>query len=77
MLSIKPFVYFIFYLCSSTIASVSPIVDLSYAQYQGVPSLDPVSNTTITHFLGIRYAAAPIGKEYIYFTLLSLDFPHY
>ncbi|KAG2359504.1 Alpha/Beta hydrolase protein [Suillus spraguei] len=36
----------------------APIVDLGYAQYQG--SVDPATNTT--SFLGIRYAAPPIGE---------------
>ncbi|KAJ7189181.1 Alpha/Beta hydrolase protein [Mycena filopes] len=40
----------------SGLAQSSPIVDLDYAQYQGA-----VSATNITHFLGIRYAAAPFG----------------
>ncbi|KAF8168644.1 Alpha/Beta hydrolase protein [Mycena galopus ATCC 62051] len=34
----------------------SPIIDLGYAQYQGA-----VSAANISHFLGIRYAAAPLG----------------
>ncbi|KAJ6496019.1 alpha beta-hydrolase [Mycena sanguinolenta] len=38
-------------------AQTSPIVDLDYAQYQG--AVNPANN--ITHFLGIRYAAAPLG----------------
>ena len=58
--------FFIFYICSFVpsifAANPSPIVDLTYAQYQGVPSMDPVNNESITHFLGIRYAAAPTGK---------------
>ncbi|KAJ6469458.1 Alpha/Beta hydrolase protein [Mycena sanguinolenta] len=37
--------------------STSPIVDLGYAQYQG--AVNTANN--ITHFLGIRYAAAPLG----------------
>ncbi|KAJ7931193.1 Alpha/Beta hydrolase protein [Mycena leptocephala] len=37
--------------------SAGPIVDLGYAQYQG-----EVTPTNITHFLGIRFAAAPIGQ---------------
>ncbi|KAK7055877.1 carboxylic ester hydrolase [Favolaschia claudopus] len=37
-------------------ADSAPIVDLGYAQYQGI-----VSTSNITHFLGIRYAAAPLG----------------
>ena len=57
---------FIFYFCCFTrsifAATATPVVDLTYAQYQGVPSLDPVNNETITRFLGIRYAAAPTGK---------------
>ncbi|KAJ7690792.1 Alpha/Beta hydrolase protein [Mycena olivaceomarginata] len=35
----------------------TPIIDLGYAQYQG--AVDTLSN--ITQFLGIRYAAPPIG----------------
>ncbi|KAF7338706.1 COesterase domain-containing protein [Mycena sanguinolenta] len=35
----------------------SPIVDLGYAQYQG--AVNTANN--ITHFLGVRYAAAPLG----------------
>ncbi|KAJ6470424.1 alpha/beta-hydrolase [Mycena sanguinolenta] len=38
-------------------AQTSPIVDLGYAQYQG--AVNPANN--IAHFLGIRYAAAPLG----------------
>ncbi|KAJ7237934.1 Alpha/Beta hydrolase protein, partial [Mycena rebaudengoi] len=34
-----------------------PIIDLGYAQYQG--AVNPA--TSITNFMGIRYAAAPIG----------------
>ncbi|KAJ7681346.1 Alpha/Beta hydrolase protein [Mycena rosella] len=40
-----------------TPAHTSPIIDLGYAQYQG--SVD--ASTNVTSFLGIRYAAAPIG----------------
>ncbi|KAJ7675705.1 Alpha/Beta hydrolase protein [Mycena polygramma] len=39
-------------------AATAPVVDLGYAQYQGV--VDTKSN--ITAFKGIRYAAAPTGK---------------
>ncbi|KAJ7235638.1 alpha beta-hydrolase [Mycena haematopus] len=39
-------------------AQTSPIVDLCYAQYQG--AVNTANN--ITHFLGIRYAAAPLGN---------------
>ncbi|KAF7335527.1 COesterase domain-containing protein [Mycena venus] len=38
-------------------AQTSPIIDLGYAQYQG--AVNTANN--ITHFLGIRYAAAPLG----------------
>ncbi|KAJ7077237.1 Alpha/Beta hydrolase protein [Mycena epipterygia] len=38
-------------------AQTGPIVDLGYAQYQG--AVDAATN--ITNFLGIRYAAPPIG----------------
>ncbi|KAF8168677.1 Alpha/Beta hydrolase protein [Mycena galopus ATCC 62051] len=38
-------------------AQTSPIVDLGYAQYQG--AVNTANN--ISHFLGIRYAAAPLG----------------
>lgn len=39
--------------------SASAVVDLGYAKYRG----SPAENTTYgaTAFLGIRYAAAPIG----------------
>lgn len=46
----------------STYVSSSPcsplIVDLGYAQYQG--TVDSANNQT--QFLGIRYAAPPLGK---------------
>jgi len=38
-------------------AQTSPIVNLGYAQYQG--AVNTANN--ISHFLGIRYAAAPLG----------------
>ncbi|KAJ6526943.1 alpha beta-hydrolase [Mycena vulgaris] len=38
-------------------AQTAPIVDLGYAQYQG--TVDTANN--IANFLGIRYAAAPLG----------------
>ncbi|KAF7359803.1 COesterase domain-containing protein [Mycena venus] len=38
-------------------AQISPIVDLGYAQYQG--AVNTANN--VTHFLGIRYAAPPLG----------------
>ncbi|KAJ7683194.1 Alpha/Beta hydrolase protein [Mycena rosella] len=37
-------------------AHLGPVVDLGYAQYQGT-----VSAANISHFLGIQYAAAPLG----------------
>ncbi|KAJ7149815.1 Alpha/Beta hydrolase protein [Mycena crocata] len=47
--------------CSCVQAQTAqPIVDLGYAQYQG--SVDPGNGSgSITNFLGIRYAAAPLG----------------
>ena len=67
--------FFIFYICSFApsivAANPSPIVDLTYAQYEGVPTMDPVNNESITHFLGIRYAAAPTGKASL---CLSFDY---
>ena len=66
---------FIFYISSCCFAPLilaatpSPIVDLTYAQYQGIATVDPVNNESITHFLGIRYAAAPTGKVFLCFAL--------
>ena len=67
---------FIFYFCwfSPSIFAATPVVDLTYTQYQGVPTLDPVNNETITHFLGIRYAAAPTGKVSLSFKLFINSF---
>ncbi|KAF5336306.1 hypothetical protein D9758_014477 [Tetrapyrgos nigripes] len=42
---------------TSNTESDAPIVDLGYASYQG--SFDP--STNVTNFLGVRYAAAPLG----------------
>ena len=39
--------------------ATAPIVDLGYAQYQGFFDVQ----TNITNFLGIRYAAPPIGES--------------
>ena len=61
----KNFAYLVLYVCGHfvpSICSATPIVDLGYAQYQGVPSVDPVNNASNTNFLGIRYAAAPTGE---------------
>ncbi|KAF9557097.1 alpha/beta-hydrolase [Agrocybe pediades] len=41
--------------------SSTPVVNLGYAQYQGVVVQDKVTNATHTQFLGIRYAAPPTG----------------
>ncbi|KAJ7864548.1 Alpha/Beta hydrolase protein [Mycena leptocephala] len=41
-----------------TAAPSIPIVDLGYARYQGAVD----TTTNVTSFLGIRYAAAPIGE---------------
>ncbi|KAJ7183623.1 Alpha/Beta hydrolase protein [Mycena filopes] len=43
-------------LCATGIAQSAPVIDLGYAQYQGT-----VSPANISHFLGIRFSAAPIG----------------
>lgn len=40
-------------------ADSPPVVDLGYATYQGVFN----STANITNFLGIRYAAPPIGEH--------------
>ena len=57
------FIFHIFCFAPSIFAA-TPIVNLPYAQYQGVPALDHVTNEPITQFLGIRYAAAPTGKAF-------------
>ncbi|KAJ7505620.1 Alpha/Beta hydrolase protein [Mycena galericulata] len=41
---------------SCAFAQSAPVINLGYAQYQGT-----VSAANISHFLGIRYAAAPLG----------------
>jgi carboxylesterase type B len=44
-------------LCSTTaVTAVEPLVSLKYAAYRGVPL-----ENGITQWLGIRYAAAPLG----------------
>lgn len=51
-------------------AQNAPLVDLGYALYQG--SLNTTSN--VTHFLGMRYAASPTGKQPArHFILLNVD----
>jgi hypothetical protein len=42
----------------SSCAAHAPVVDLGYAQYEGVVDTD----LDVTKFLGIRYAAPPTGK---------------
>ncbi|KAF9557104.1 alpha/beta-hydrolase [Agrocybe pediades] len=42
-------------------AASAPVVNLGYAQYQGVVVQDKVTHATHTQFLGIRYAAPPTG----------------
>ncbi|KAF8451115.1 Alpha/Beta hydrolase protein [Boletus edulis BED1] len=44
-------------LCLGVFAA-DPIVDLGYAQYQGVVN----TQLNVTNFLGVRYAAAPVGN---------------
>lgn len=51
------FFWAILSLFNSPVTGTGPIVDLGYATYEGV--VDTSSN--ITTFLGIRYAAPPIG----------------
>ena len=48
--------------------AAGPIVDLGYAQYQGVSNVTTGLNT----FLGVRYAAAPTGGV---FNVSDLIFP--
>ena len=65
MRSPKNFAYLVLYVCGyfvPSIYSATPTVDLGYAQYQGIPSVDSVNNAANTNFLGIRYAAAPTGE---------------
>jgi carboxylesterase type B len=42
---------------STATSAVSPIVDLGYSKYQGTPL-----QNGITQWLGIRFAAAPLGN---------------
>ena len=71
---------FIFYhICcfAPSIFAATPIVNLTYAQYQGVLTLDPVNNESITQFLGIRYAAAPTGKASPCFVSVSFTINYF
>ena len=65
---------FIFYICcfAPLIFAATPVVDLTYARYQGIPTVDTVNNATNTQFLGIRYAAAPTGKRLFIFISIWL-----
>jgi hypothetical protein len=45
-----------------------PIIDLGYAEYQGTVN----SATNIANFLGIRYAAAPLGRSSLFEDTLGL-----
>ncbi|KAF8969096.1 Alpha/Beta hydrolase protein [Flammula alnicola] len=42
--------------------SPAPLVDLGFARYQGILVQDAVTNQTNTNFLGMRFAAPPIGQ---------------
>ena len=46
----------LFYLFTA-VSAVDPVVDANYASYKGIP----LSNG-ITQWLGMRYAAAPVGN---------------
>ncbi|PPQ80157.1 hypothetical protein CVT25_001450 [Psilocybe cyanescens] len=46
----------------ATVVAAPPIVNLGYAQYQGMVVQDGVTNATHTQFLGLRYAAPPTGS---------------
>lgn len=48
--------YLLFYSITA-VAAVGPVVSLKYAGYRGVPLANG-----ITQWLGIRYAAAPVGS---------------
>jgi hypothetical protein len=48
-----------FLLTSSLAQVLAPVVDLGYAKYQG--TLD--TNLNISTYLGIRYAAPPVGMS--------------
>ncbi|KDR78749.1 hypothetical protein GALMADRAFT_63744 [Galerina marginata CBS 339.88] len=52
-------------LVAQTVATpaAAPLVNLGYAQYQGVTVQDKVTNATHTQFLGMRYAAPPTGSR--------------
>ena len=56
---LKLAILFLYAAQALALASDLPVVDLGYAQYQGV--FDRATN--VTNFLGIRYAAAPVGTS--------------
>lgn len=49
---------FVVYTLVSSVDAANPVVDLGYARYAG--TLNPTSK--ITQFLGLRFAAPPVGK---------------
>lgn len=53
--NMRPLYFGLLGLCT-TAASVSPLVDVGYSKYQGTKLLNG-----ITQWLGIRYAAPPVG----------------
>ncbi|KAJ6451953.1 Alpha/Beta hydrolase protein [Mycena sanguinolenta] len=54
-----PFLFLgLLFLVPQWAAAAGPVVDLGYAQYEGVVDID----LDITKFLGMRYAAAPTGN---------------
>jgi carboxylesterase type B len=52
----RTFVTLLIGLCSHTVQAVSPIVDVGYTKYEGSPGTNG-----ITQWLGIRFAAPPLG----------------
>ena len=59
-----------FALAACALAADGPIVNLGYAQYQGAVD----TTTNIASFLGLRYAAAPLGTQH-FSTYNSSDCP--
>ena len=49
-------ILYLLYLFITAVTAVEPVVSLKYAGYRGVPLANG-----ITQWLGIRYAAAPVG----------------
>lgn len=50
-------IWVVLLIAAPSINAAAPVIDLGYAQYQGTVN----TSTNLTTFLGIRYAAAPIG----------------